>query len=148
MMRTAKRIPVDTFVSRFVLSAFVLVAAASPAQKQPSQIYREASPAVVVIEGTKKVGSGFLISDDGIVVTNFHVVSGETSVSIRFAGGLELVTDDVVASDPDLDVVLLRLKGKDFQKVPMGDSDHVVPGDEVEVISNPLGLEGSITNGL
>src|SRR5207245_1325487 len=72
------------------------------AQKSAADIYRDNREAVVLVQGAGKTGSGFLISQDGKVVTNYHVVSGEKSVSVRLATGLELETDDVVAQDPRL----------------------------------------------
>jgi hypothetical protein len=117
-------------------------------QRQTPDIYKEASPAVVAIEGEHKSGSGFLITADGVVVTNYHVVAGEKNVSVRLASGLELAVDEVIAEDPQLDIVLLRVKGKGFPKLTLGDSDRVQPGDSIMVISNPLGLAGSVTDGL
>lgn len=117
-------------------------------QRETSDIYKEASPAVVAIEGAHKSGSGFLISADGVVVTNYHVVSGEKNVSVRFANGLELTADEVIAEDPQHDIVLLRVKGRGFPKLTLGDSDRVLPGDSVVVISNPFGLTASVSDGL
>lgn len=117
-------------------------------QRQTSDIYKESSPAVVTVEGERKSGSGFLISEDGVVVTSYHVVAGEKNVSIRLASGLELAMDEIIAEDARLDIVLLRLKGKGFPKLTLGDSDQVLPGDSIVVISNPLGLAGSVSDGL
>lgn len=119
------------------------------AQKPPATIYKDSISAVVAITGASKMGSGFIIAPDGVVVTNLHVVSGEHRVSVRLAGGLELSTDEVLAADPALDIALLRLQTAwKLPSLPLGDSDRVSPGDSVVVISNPLGLEGSVTNGL
>lgn len=117
-------------------------------QRQTSDIYKESSPAVVTIEGEHRSGSGFLISEDGVVVTNYHVVAGEKNLSIRLASGVELAIDEIIAEDSQLDVVLLRLKGKGFPKLTLGDSDQVLPGDSIVVISNPLGLTRSVSDGL
>jgi tetratricopeptide (TPR) repeat protein len=117
-------------------------------QKQASDIYKESSPAVLSVEGEHKSGSGFLISADGVVVTNYHVVAGEKNISVRLASGLELAIDEVIAEDSQLDIVLLRVKAKGFPKLTLGDSDRVLPGDPITVISNPLGLTGSVSDGL
>ncbi|HMD98677.1 MAG TPA: trypsin-like peptidase domain-containing protein [Terriglobia bacterium] len=118
------------------------------AQKAPAEIYRDNQDAIVFVQGEKKAGSGFFISTDGKVVTNYHVVSGEREVSVRLTDGLEFTVDEVIAQDLRSDLVILQLKGNGFKPVKLGDSDRVAPGDSVIVISNSLGLENSISNGL
>src|ERR1035438_9649163 len=130
------------------VAALVVVPVLLYGQRQTSDIYKEASPAVVTVQGEHKSGSGFLISADGIVVTNHHVIAGEAKISVRLASGLELAIDEIIADDPQLDIALFRVKGKGFPKLTLGDSDRVVPGDPIMVISNPMGLSGSVSDGL
>ncbi len=130
------------------VAALVAVPVLLCGQRQTSDIYKEASPAVVAVQGEHKSGSGFLISADGIVVTNHHVVAGEANISVRLASGLELAIDEIIADDPQLDIALFRVKGRGFPKLTLGDSDRVVPGDPIMVISNPMGLPGSVSDGL
>jgi hypothetical protein len=82
------------------------------------------------------------------IVTNYHVVSGENSVTVKFASGLELSTTEVVASDPDADLAVLKLDGAAPGHSDLGDSDSLAVGQRIFVISSPLGLQGSVTEGL
>ena len=122
---------------RYGVALILFPAFLAQAQKTTPDIYRDANPAVVEIEGEQKSGSGFMISSDGIVVTNYHVVAGEKTVSVRLTNGLELTTDEVLAEDQQLDIVILHINGKGFPKLRIGDSARVSPGDSVVVIGNP-----------
>ncbi len=133
---------------RYGVALILFPAFLAQAQKTTPDIYRDANPAVVEIEGEQKSGSGFMISSDGIVVTNYHVVAGEKTVSVRLTNGLELTTDEVLAEDQQLDIVILHINGKGFPKLRIGDSARVSPGDSVVVIGNPLGLNSSVSEGL
>ncbi|NLH79264.1 MAG: Do family serine endopeptidase [Phyllobacteriaceae bacterium] len=93
-------------------------------------------------------GSGFIISPDGKVVTNFHVVKGATGVSVVTEDGTEYDAK-VVGSDEKTDVALLQVQGgkKDFPTVAFSTAD-VRPGDWVLAVGNPFGLGGSVTAGI
>jgi hypothetical protein len=133
---------------RFII-LLICFSAVAQTTKPPSEIYRDVGDAVVLISGAHKSGSGVVISQDGMmVVTNFHVISGEDSVTVRFGNGLEVVTDEVLAADPTRDLAILSLPGHGPKLAQLGDSDRVTPGDPIVVISNPLGLEHSVSSGL
>jgi hypothetical protein len=133
---------------RFII-LLICLSAVAQTSKPPSEIYRDVGDAVVLISGAHKSGSGVVISQDGMmVVTNFHVIAGEDSVTVRFGNGLEVVTDEVFAADPARDLAILSLPGHGPKLAQLGDSDRVTPGDPVVVISNPLGLEHSVSSGL
>ena len=93
-------------------------------------------------------GSGFIISPDGYVVTNNHVVKGATSVSVTLDDGTVLPAK-IVGRDPRTDLALLRVKptGK-LPFIQLGDSDDVEPGQWVIAVGNPYGLGGSVTAGI
>nr|WP_321985045.1 Do family serine endopeptidase [uncultured Lichenicoccus sp.] len=93
-------------------------------------------------------GSGFIISPDGFVVTNNHVVKGATSVSVTLDDGTVLQAK-VVGRDARTDLALLRVKpsGK-LPFIQLGDSDDVEPGQWVIAVGNPYGLGGSVTAGI
>ncbi|MCX6628705.1 MAG: trypsin-like peptidase domain-containing protein, partial [Candidatus Solibacter sp.] len=133
---------------RIAMLTILPLYAQAPAPKPPAQIYAEVRESVVLIKGAQKAGSGVIVSLDGLVVTNYHVVAGEKEIWIKLASGLQLATDEVVAADPGSDLAVLKLNGKGFKPAPLGDSDMIAPGDSIVVISNPLGLEASVTNGL
>ena len=93
------------------------------------------------------LGSGFLISADGYVITNNHVIDGADSVTVKLANGDEFEAK-VVGADAKIDVALLKIKGGNFRSVVMGDSDKLRVGDWVVAIGNPFGLEQTVTAGI
>lgn len=94
------------------------------------------------------VGSGFIVDSAGVVVTNFHVVAGATSILIKLSDGRE-VPARLVGQDQKTDVAVLRIEGKGpFPTVAWGDSDHIRPGDSVFAVGSPFGLGGTVTAGI
>ncbi|GAD10287.1 trypsin-like serine protease [Gluconobacter frateurii NBRC 103465] len=93
-------------------------------------------------------GSGFIISADGYVVTNNHVVNGATKVTVTLDDGTTLQAK-IIGRDPKTDVALLRVKptGK-LPFIDLGDSDDVQPGEWVIAVGNPYGLGGTVTAGI
>jgi S1-C subfamily serine protease len=94
-------------------------------------------------------GSGFVLDEEGHIVTNQHVVEGAESVSVRFSNGAREEAQ-VVGEDPSTDVALLEVEVSKGQLRPLtlGDSDAVGVGDPVIAIGNPLGLGTSVTTGI
>lgn len=94
------------------------------------------------------VGSGFIISADGKIVTNNHVVDGADTVTVKLADGRSFKAD-VVGSDPLTDVALLQLDSdEDMPFVAFGSSEAMRAGDEVVAVGNPFGLGGTVTSGI
>jgi len=93
-------------------------------------------------------GSGFIISSDGYVVTNNHVVSGADEVKVKLDNG-EAYDAKVVGRDPSTDVALIKIKGgKRVPVLELGDSDKLEVGDWVFAIGNPFGLSHTVTAGI
>ena len=93
-------------------------------------------------------GSGFIITQDGYIVTNHHVVSGASSVTVTLHDGREYPAT-VVGSDSDYDVAVLKINATDLQPVTLGTSSSVNVGDSVLAIGNPLGeLTFSMSQGI
>ena len=93
-------------------------------------------------------GSGFIITQDGYIVTNHHVVSGASSVTVTLYDGTEYPAT-VVGSDSDYDVAVLKINATDLQPVTLGNSSSVNVGDTVLAIGNPLGeLTFSMSQGI
>src|SRR6266702_3290896 len=100
------------------------------------------------LKGTS-LGSGFIINEDGYILTNNHVVKDATDIKVRLSDGRELEAK-VVGRDPAADVALLKLlemKGK-LPTVALGDSDALEQGDYVVAIGSPLGFRESVTFGI
>lgn len=93
------------------------------------------------------LGSGFIISTDGLIVTNNHVIDGATTVTIKFSDGSEHEAK-VVGTDPLTDIALLDIEGSDLPTVAFGSSDSMRVGDEVIAMGNPFGLGGTVTTGI
>jgi S1-C subfamily serine protease len=114
------------------------------------------SPAVVgvTVEGGKArgpgrdaQGSGFIFTPDGFALTNDHVVGGARDVRVQLPGG-ETLRGDVVGSDPDTDVAVLRLNASELPFAVLGDSSSVRVGQLAIAIGNPLGFQSSVTAGV
>ncbi len=98
-------------------------------------------------EGGSAVGSGFVISDDGFVVTNNHVVSNAATVKVTFNGGKSFDAK-VIGTDAKTDLALLKIESKQtFDFVPLSTRDAKV-GDWVMAVGNPFGLGGTVTAGI
>jgi serine protease Do len=93
------------------------------------------------------LGSGFLVSSDGYVVTNNHVVSDGNDIVVRLDRGTEHPAR-VVGTDPATDLALLKIEGSGFPVLPLGDSDHLEVGEPVMAIGNPFGLDQTVTTGI
>jgi serine protease Do len=94
------------------------------------------------------LGTGFVISKDGYIVTNNHVVDDVDTIKVAFNDGTELEAS-IVGRDPKTDIALIQVKSNhDLPYLPLGDSDAVRPGDWVVAIGNPFGLEHTVTAGI
>ena len=94
-------------------------------------------------------GSGFIISADGYVLTNDHVVADATRVEIQFSDGDTVAVARVVGRDPETDIALLRIEASPaLHPLPLGDSDVMRPGDWAIAIGNPLQLANTVTVGV
>lgn len=92
-------------------------------------------------------GSGFFISADGYLVTNNHVVENAEKVSVRILDETQF-SAEVVGTDPDSDLALLKVDRKNLPYVELGDSDKCRPGEWVLAIGNPLSFEHTVTAGI
>ena len=93
------------------------------------------------------LGSGFIIKEDGTVITNNHVISGADDILVRVNS--KEYKAKVIGADPYMDVAVLKMQTKDkFNVVKFGDSDKARVGDWVVAIGNPFGLGGTVTSGI
>ncbi len=144
-----------TLSSLAVPSTFAMVAkrtAFSIAQSDEQtsiNVYRTASPAVVTINTSRGSGSGSIISPEGLVLTNHHVVRDATGgvVSVRTTTGR--YTGQVIATDPTNDLALVRLNTSDrLPTVRLSDAQSIQVGQRVFAIGSPFGLSGTLTTGI
>ncbi len=92
-------------------------------------------------------GSGFIISKDGIILTNAHVVEGADRVTVTLKDG-RFFEGKVLGADPVTDIAVVKINDQNLPVVPLGDSDKVVIGEWVIAIGNPLGLDNTVTTGI
>ena len=114
------------------------------------ELYKRVLPGVVEITVGTGGGSGFVLDEEGHIVTNHHVVSGAIQATVRFAGGQE-ADAEVVGSDPSTDVALLRLVDPgsvDLSPLTLGSSSSLEVGETVVAIGSPFGLQGTLTAGV
>ena len=95
------------------------------------------------------MGSGFVYSDEGYVITNQHVVQDAEKVMITFLDG-EAYIGNVVGSDRDLDIAVVKVQPTNtyLQPIKIGDSSKLKVGEKIAAIGNPFGLSGSMTSGI
>ena len=93
------------------------------------------------------LGSGFVISEDGYIVTNNHVVENASDIRVTFTDGLKLEAE-LIAFDTETDLALLKVNGEGLPHLEFGDSDTAKVGNWVMAIGNPHGLGGTVTAGI
>jgi hypothetical protein len=126
----------------------------APSRKDIPSIAKSANGSIVSIVMSDKdskplgQGSGFLVSNDGLVVTNYHVIAEGVSAVAKLPDGAFYLIDGVVASDKSRDVAILKAHGHNFRPLSLGNSDRVQVGEEVVAIGSPLSLESTVSNGI
>ncbi|MEU8539232.1 trypsin-like peptidase domain-containing protein [Streptomyces sp. NPDC048717] len=110
------------------------------------------SPSIVEISATgsggKATGSGVIITSGGEIVTNNHVISGASTLTVRLSTG-KTYAAEVVGTDPAKDLALIKLRGASGLKAAtLGDSAGLRVGDQVVAIGSPEGLTGTVTSGI
>lgn len=135
------------------------VSAALPSSAQPADVtnnqdklvalYQAVSPGVVTVQTTTGLGSGWIYSTDGYVITNAHVVGTETKVEVDFPTGSK-VFGNVVGADQnsDLAVIKVTVSADQLHPLSLGDSDTLKVGQTVAAIGDPELLLGSMTTGI
>jgi serine protease Do len=130
---------------------------ASPA-RDVSSLVKQIGEAVVQVRTPEGLGSGFFINADGYLITNFHVIEGETEISVEVYhqkdGQLDRETYKqvkIIAINKFHDLALLKIEDKNapkFKFVTLGNSDALSVGDAVFAVGSPLGLERTVTQGI
>ena len=92
-------------------------------------------------------GSGVIISKDGYIITNNHVIAGASEVSVTLNNNKEY-TATVIGADPDTDIALIKIEGDDFKYISFGSSDDLDVGEWVLAVGNPFNLTSTVTAGI
>ncbi|MGA4994447.1 S1C family serine protease [Nonomuraea bangladeshensis] len=136
-------------------AAVATASAASPVfrtvadQLTVAEVAAKVQPSVVMIQGQSAEGSGVVLSEDGLILTNNHVVDGQgTALTVKFNDG-RTAKAKVVGTDPATDLAVIRAEGvSGLAKATLGDSDQLKVGDDVLALGSPLGLDGTVTAGI
>jgi len=129
-----------------------------PPERSVRDLVLQLGESVVQVKTPGGLGSGFIVNEDGSLITNFHVIEGETQISVEVYhqtdGNLERKTYRqvrIIAINKFADLALLRIEDEGaptFKIVPVGDSDQLSVGERVFAIGSPLGLERTVTEGI
>lgn len=125
----------------------------APLEDTLVELYEKANPGVVAIrvltQAGRGLGSGFVIDDEGHVITNYHVVEGYTDLEVDFPSGFK-ARGEVLGTDTDSDLAVMRVEAppEELHPLPLGDSSTLKVGQTVVAIGNPFGLSGTMTTGI
>lgn len=111
-----------------------------------SGIIEDAIKSVVTIRTDISQGTGFIISRDGYIVTNYHVMENANAATIISSDGQEHVVS-IIGFNDELDLALLKIDGS-YERIRLGNSNNVQAGEKVIAIGNPLGLQFSVSQGI
>lgn len=128
-------------------------AQSAPTRKDIPSIAKAANGAIVTIitaANDKPIaqGTGFLVSPGGVIVTNYHIIENGNVAIVKFPDDSTLPVDGVLAADKVRDLAIIKIHGKTFRTLLLGDSEDVQVGEEVVAIGNPLSLESTVSNGI
>ncbi len=137
---------------------FFQTASTPPQERSVRELVNQLGESVVQVRTPGGLGSGFIINEEGFLITNFHVIEGETQISIEVyhqkGGQLERKSYKqvkIIAMNKYADLALLKIEDKEapkFSRVWLGDSDALAVGERVFAIGSPLGLERTVTEGI
>src|ERR1039458_10499249 len=117
-----------------------------------AQIAKKVSPSVVVIQGKTEsgevLGSGFIVSKDGKIVTNLHVIRDMKTASVQLTNGDAFDSLYVLAVDERRDLAIVKVAGFDLPVLELGNSDGLAVGEPTVSVGSPRSLEGTVTAGL
>ncbi len=149
-----RRTPVVQVVERVRPSVVNLTArqvVAAPRRSPFDDFFGDLFPELRPPEGrtysSQSLGTGVVISADGLIVTNEHVIEGAAEVKVRFADGRE-ADAEVIGSDTDADLAVLRIPNRGLGYLRPAEQDDLMIGETVIAIGNPLGLESTVTVGV
>lgn len=111
------------------------------------RFFGEETPMIPEERVERGTGSGFIISEDGRLITNAHVIDGADRVTVTLKDG-RTFDGEVVGSDPVTDVAAIKIEASGLPTVTLGSSENLIPGQWAIAIGNPLGLDNTVTAGI
>ncbi len=149
-MNIAKNLSLQAVVAIVLLDSIFAFAQ----EEWVAPIARRSLPSVVTVlsfDGAGKqfgLGSGFIVREDGLIVTNYHVIQNASAVEVRGEAIGNFRVKGVVAVDRGMDFAVLKITAEDLPVIPLGNSSLVKLGEGVMAIGNPKGLTGTVSAGL
>lgn len=136
----------------FLLSEVFFISPGYVAQEDGRRIFEASADSIVrilteTISGERFSGTGFVVDENGTIVTAFHVVSNAKSISVRLRSGEIYDVAYIVNFDQRKDLALLKVPAVNLKPLKIADSDGVAPGDRIIAITNPEGLEHTYAEG-
>jgi serine protease Do len=126
----------------------------TPPAASVEQLTQRVGRSVAVITSASRngqregLGSGFIVSPDGLIATNFHVIGEGRAVHVQLADGRQFDAAAIHASNRTLDLAILRIDAKDLPALDLGNSDELKQGQSVLALGNPQGLKNSVVSGV
>ena len=130
------------------------VAAKVPETKTVQELAAIAKKSVVVVtfigrDGQRQgLGAGFIVSEDGLIATNLHVIGEARPIRVELHDGRKFDVTTVHATERSQDLAVLKIDARDLPALPLGNSDELQEGQPVVAIGNPMGLERSVVSGV
>ncbi len=133
-----------------VMPAFLLSMLLTPPvlALTPDKVAERALPAIVLIKTATGLGTGFVVSSDGLIATNLHVIGNARQASVELSDGRTFKDIEVINFDEVHDLIVLRIAAKNLAVLSLGDSAKVRVGERVVAIGHPLGLGNTVSDGL
>lgn len=146
-------VPFVCFVGHLPAAPKTVTKPQSPAAHTAADLAETIRPSLVKItqlgrEGTDGIGSGFIVSEDGLIATNLHVIGEARRLQVEMHDGKLHDVIEVHASDNHLDLALLKINAKGLKPLPLGDSSKVRQGEPIVAMGAPEGLAFSIVQGV
>lgn len=136
------------------LATLCVFAQSESAKLSAAEIAKASSDAVVLIttfdafDKQLALGSGFIVSPDGKVATNHHVIEGAHSFTVKLNSGASFASGQVIADDPEKDLAVLKVDGRNLPTLGLQSMSATSIGERVVAIGSPLGLENTVSDGL
>jgi putative serine protease PepD len=133
---------------RTITNTRTVAAGSADTAESPHDVYQAAKDSIAYITTGTGTGSGFVVSDDGYIVTNAHVVEGANGQIKAKIGDGKTLDAKLVGQDASTDLALLKVSASNLKPLALGDSSTVEVGDPAYAIGNPFGLDRTLTTGV
>ena len=147
-----KTIMIFKLFTQIALCSVVFLSFSFAGDISTEDIAKKCTPSVMLIHSESKtseaIGTGYVLSQDGLIATNFHVIEGADKLSAKSNTGGSYPVTSILATDKKRDIAILKIEAQNLQFLDLFDSDLAKPGMKVAVIGNPKGLESSISEGI